>query len=260
MALTVSENTGAGGKDFDPVPAAVHDAVCYLIVDLGTHYDANYDKDKHEVAVGWEIPALRLEFEKDGVKSDVPRAVSKRYTLNLGERANLRKDLEAWRGRPFNAEELSGFDLRNVLGASCMLQVMHKQGSGKNAGKTYANVSNIMPAREKLTGENPVQWYSMEEGGEIPKNIPDWLRKQIDASNEMKGGLESKPQDLWPTIEACIIASSLKDKFDGGQVSQEQATEMYEWAGGNATKFVMALSTALNAGVEEDDGFDPLPF
>ena len=249
MALTVADNSGAGNnKDFDPIPAAVHDAVCYMIVDLGTHYDERYKKDKHEVAIGWEIPALRIEVERDGAKTDLPRAISKIYTLHLGDRANLRKDLEAWRGMPFSANELSGFDLRKVLGASCMIQVMHRPNH--DGSKIYANVTNIMPAKDKLTCENDHQWYSMEEGGEIPRNIPDWLRKKIDQSQEVTGGsraeVTDEPQDLWPTVEAAIKSSALMEMFEDSEISKEEAEGLWRENGGNSTQFGFALKAKMD--------------
>ena len=54
-----------------------------------------------------------------------PRAISETYTNSLGEKANLRKMLENWRGRAFTQEEMDGFDLRNVLGKACMISVVH---------------------------------------------------------------------------------------------------------------------------------------
>lgn len=54
------------------------------------------------------------------------------YTASLSEKANLRKHLEAWRGKKFTPEELEGFSLTNILGAPCMLSVIHSdQGKAK---------------------------------------------------------------------------------------------------------------------------------
>ena len=71
-----------------------------------------------------------------------PFSISKEYTASIGEKANLRKDLEAWRGRPFSSEELRNFSLENVLGAPCLLGVVHKPS--KDGAKVYANVGSIM--------------------------------------------------------------------------------------------------------------------
>ena len=195
MALTAKEESD-GGKTFDPVAAGVYPAVCYLVADLGTHYDGKWDKHKHEIAIGWEIPELRLDMERDGKKVDFPQVISRIFTLSLNDKAHLRHILEAWRGKPFSDDELNGFDLKNILGVPCMIQVMHREHNGK----TYANVANVIPSRETLTAENPLQWFSIEEGLEIPENIPEWLVKKIKVSEEMTapkddGGFTTDPND-----------------------------------------------------------------
>jgi len=201
MALTVSEHTGGGeGKDYDPVPAGVHEGVCYLLCEIGTHYDAKWDKHKREIIVGWEIPSERIDYEKDGETKDAPRCISRKYTLSLGEKANLRKDLESWRGRPFTQEELDGFDLFNILGKTALIQVMHrKSNDGK---KTWANVTNLMSCKKGLEIEGEIQKFSLEENGmEIPDNIPPWIAKQIKDSEEFSGQGQTGTQEQTDMID-----------------------------------------------------------
>jgi len=177
MALTARET---GGKSFDPVPEALHSAVCYAVFDLGTHPQERWNKRVHKVLITWEIPELRIEIEKNDVTLDLPRALSKRYTLSLHEKANLRKDLETWRGRKFTPEELDGFDLKKLLGVSAQIQVIHADSNGK----TYANISAVVPSKDKLTPENPVKYFSFEEDGDIPEGTPEWIVELIQGSDE----------------------------------------------------------------------------
>jgi len=79
--------------------------------------------------------------------------VTKTYTASLNEKANLRKDLESWRGRPFTVEELQGFDLEKVVKAPCMLNLVAQT---TKAGKTWTGIAAIMPlakGAEKLDVE-----------------------------------------------------------------------------------------------------------
>ena len=55
----------------------------------------------------------------------VPRTISPRYTASLNVKSVLRRDLSAWRGRDFTQAELEEFNLRNIVGAPCLLQVIH---------------------------------------------------------------------------------------------------------------------------------------
>lgn len=132
MSLIATNN---GNADFEMVPEGTFIGRCYRIIDLGTQTTTGQygTTAQHKVMVSWELLDEKIRME-DGR----PFAVSQWYTLSLNEKANLRNDLEAWRGKKFTEDELSGFDLHDILGAYCMLQVIHS-----NDGK-YANVNAIM--------------------------------------------------------------------------------------------------------------------
>lgn len=174
----------SGGKGFDPLPEAVYNAVCFWVLDLGHHLDEKFGKRTHSVLIGWETPAERIKIEKDGVIMNLPRMISKKYTISLNEKANLRKDLQSWRGRVFTEEELKGFDIKNVLGKSCMIQVIHN----KSGDKTYANIAAIMPLMKgvaPLVPENPLVFFSLQDHhDQLPEKIPDWVRDIIKTSDE----------------------------------------------------------------------------
>lgn len=118
---------------FEPAPAGVCQAVCCDVVDLGIIETAF--GPKHKVDIRWQTADLMPN-------NDQPFLVNKRYTLSLHEKANMRHDLEAWRGRAFTEDELSGFDLEKLIGANCQLNIVHKPGS---KGGTFANIASIMP-------------------------------------------------------------------------------------------------------------------
>lgn len=124
----------ASGANYIPAPAGTHIAVCVDVVDLGM-LEVTFSgkkKTQHKIRIVWQI-----DEDRDDGK---PFQVNRRYTLSLHEKAGLRKDLESWRGRPFTEEELAGFDVETVIGAGCMLSVIHSTKDGS----TYANVSSVM--------------------------------------------------------------------------------------------------------------------
>ena len=109
--------------------------MCCDIVDMGL-VETNYSgkvKKQHKVRVIWQVDEKRAS---DGARFQV----SKRYTLSLHEKAALRKDLESWRGVPFNEEQLSGWDIEAVLNAPCMVSIVQNAANGN----IYANVTAIM--------------------------------------------------------------------------------------------------------------------
>jgi hypothetical protein len=75
-------------------------------------------------------------------KKGEPMTISKNYTLSLGEKAALRKDLQTWRGKEFTSDELRGFELKNILGHWAMLSVAKSTGGN---GKEYTNIMTVNP-------------------------------------------------------------------------------------------------------------------
>jgi hypothetical protein len=182
-----------GGGDFPPVTAGPYQAVCYAVIQIGTQPSNNsLYPAREKVILIWEIPLQRIDIDKDGVRKNLPRAISNEYTLSLSDKSNLRPDLESWRGKAFTAEELDpkkgGFDVSKVAGANCTLNIVHKA----KGPKTYANVQSIMPIippMKKLKPENPVLVFSLEDflksgATALPTAIPSWIQQKIMASNE----------------------------------------------------------------------------
>ncbi len=119
---------------FATAPAGTFVAICVDEIDQGmvaNRFDA--DKPRHMVRLVWQID----EKQDDGT----PYHITKDYTASLHEKAKLRKDLEAWRGKEFTFDELVGFDLENLIGKSCMLSIVHNTGS---KGGTFSNVGGVM--------------------------------------------------------------------------------------------------------------------
>lgn len=68
--------------------------------------------------------------------------VSKEYTVSMGEKANLRKDLQQWRGKAYTPEQIeAGVPLDKLTGNHALLTISHRTSS---KGKTYANITAIV--------------------------------------------------------------------------------------------------------------------
>jgi len=65
--------------------------------------------------------------------------IAREFTVSMGEKANLRKFLEQWRGKPYTKEQIeAGVPLDKLTGNFGLLTVAHRT-SGK--GRTYANIT-----------------------------------------------------------------------------------------------------------------------
>jgi len=169
-------------------PAGTHHAVCYGVWDLGQQKSTwnGVTAPKHKCVIAWEIDvAINMEGNKFHGKRYV---VSKQYTVSLGSKANLYKDLTSWRGIAFTKEELEGFDIETVVGANCFLQVIHTEGGEK----TYANVETVMNVPAGTPHISP-------ENSALP---PDWVKKKQDDQYNvsMEEDVSQDPLDHAPPI------------------------------------------------------------
>ena len=174
MGSVISEKKG--GRGFEMAPEGVHIGVCEMIVNLGVQETYYGPKNQHYIR--WQLVNEFVEYEKDGETLKAPMVIGKTYTSSLNEKANLRKDLESWRGRPFTDDELQGFDLENVLGKPCQVQIVHV---GRD-GKSYANVTRVMAlpkgaAVPELQGD-PVLYDASTNTGSVDQ-LPEWLQKKV---------------------------------------------------------------------------------
>lgn len=180
--MIVSET--AGGTAYAPCPPGSYIARCVRLVDLGT-VTTDYQgesKTARKCLLGFEV--LDHETRRDDGQ---PFVISKRYTMSLNEKATLRKELASWRGRDFTAEELKGFDLKNILGQPCFVSVVE---TTRPDGRTFSSIAGIMRAPKALPvpeSVEPLIYWSMSE------DQPNWeafallhpkLVEQIEATPE----------------------------------------------------------------------------
>lgn len=197
MAIMATD-TGGGG-DFTPVSPGTHFAICDQVVDLGkqrTNFQGQ-ESVKHQVYIRWQIPTERVEWEVDGTKKEGPAVIGKTYTLSLGEKANLRKDLQAWRGKAFSPDELRGFDISKLLGVPATITVTHTEKDGR----TYANVASVGGLPKGMTPpllEGEALLYDSDNLGsfeKLSKRMQERVRAQVLDTPPKNGNGHADPND-----------------------------------------------------------------
>ena len=151
--------TDAGGSDFKIVPAGVFIGRCYELIDMGTQTSETGQyagKSAHKIKIGFELfgddeEGNPLTIEVDG-KGMMPLTITKDYTVSLHEKANLRKELAAWRGKDFTDDEAKAFDVSKLIGVYAMVNVTHKANA---QGKVRANISGLSPLPSALRNSKP---------------------------------------------------------------------------------------------------------
>jgi hypothetical protein len=222
-----------GSGDSKRVSPGTHFAVCDMVVFLGLQQTSgNFPKVVQQLYVRFEIPTERWDFEKDGKKRSGPAVIGQTFTASMHKKANLRKQLAAWRGKAFTDEEADAFDVSKILGKSCMLSVTENE----SGGVVYSNISSFsaLPKGSKLVQpELPLRYYAPDDTACF-ETLPEWIKEKI------KGQLSSKP----PTPPS---ANQAGDEWD-----QQAPIEAYE--------NVHGLMVSDNDLPDMGDDSDPIPF
>ena len=183
-----------GGSDFQTVEAGVYMARCYKLIDLGTQAGEYEGKpiSKRELVVGWEFPTELMEDGK-------PFVTSAFYTASIGEKAKLRKLLIDWRGRDFTPEELSGFELKNLLGAPCQLNMV----ANKKGKVVVGSASPLMKGTKCPDQMNESVFLSLEQGEfdiKLFEGLGEFFQKKIAASPEYQALSDSPVVQVEPPV------------------------------------------------------------
>jgi hypothetical protein len=190
------------------IEAGNYVARCYRMVEIGTCDEEflGVKKQMHKVRIGWELPTELKIFNPE--KGEQPCVIDKEYTLSLADKANLRKDLQSWRGKAFTDEEAEAFDITKLLGVSCMLNIIHVQGK-KDPTKTYQAIGSVSPMPKGLLCPpqvNETFVFDFENFDEIKFNtLPDFLKEQIAKTPEYKEAISQ-------TVEASPFLENNEDE------------------------------------------------
>lgn len=165
-----------GGAPIAPLAEGVYVGTCYMLAKIGEQYSKAYDKWNDQLIIGWQINGETVTV--DGTEQ--PRTMFNFYNAKLGEKTNLQRDLECWRGKRFTADELEGFDLQNILGTACQLQVVH---SHRDDGSVRAYIKGIMALPKGMPADKPTETVlfdiddDMEKVSEFPKIVQTMVSK-----------------------------------------------------------------------------------
>ncbi len=188
------------GGDFELPAAGSYIARCYQLVDIGTQHEmfqGKPTKPTRKVIMWFEL----LEDEEGTpyrMSNGEPFSIMQKYTLSTNSKANLRKHIDAWRGKPLTDAEAKGFNLVKLLGQACRLQVILNE----SGDRTYVNIASIGYTKKNPEGVNPTTWWTITDPDtEAYGNFPDWLRQKIATADEWDI-VQNKPvEDVKPTDE-----------------------------------------------------------
>jgi hypothetical protein len=143
---------------------------------------------QHKIKLGWEIHGSDDAGKPLKMMDGRHFSIFKNYSLSWSEKGELRIDLESWRGKAFTQQEMRQFDLKSVLGAWCMLNVIERAGQN---GNIYACVEGISPVSSMIEQNglpepvNANAFFTLDDPDiEIFANFSDHLKAKITATPE----------------------------------------------------------------------------
>jgi len=176
MAIIAKDS---GGADIPKLSPGMYQAACSRAVDLGLQETPWGDSRK--VGLLFVTKELIPEGEFEGKRYKL----SKMYTLSLNSKANLRKDLEGWRGKGFSEQELAGFDIEKLEGVNCFINLILTEKNDKK----YMNISTINPMPK---GIQPIA-VSDED-----REIPNWMKEMAEKGlAKLQGENQEQPISAW---------------------------------------------------------------
>jgi hypothetical protein len=167
------------------VPAGNYIARCYKMIEIGTVSELVMGQTKtlHKVRIGWELPTETRVFDQS--KGEQPLVIDQEYTLSMNEKSNLRKMLEAWRGRAFTEKEAEAFDITKLLGAPCMLNIIHKQSKTGNSYEQIAGVTAVpkgIPVPNQINQNFVLSYDAWNQ--DMFDSLPEFVRIKMQSSLE----------------------------------------------------------------------------
>lgn len=147
-------------------------ARCYKVFDLGMQ--PGVESPQHEVAFVFELDVVHPDGK--------PLTITKRFTASMHPKSNLRRFIEAWRGSPFNNEEVKEYNTDVLEGAYAYLTIYKKVSE-----KTNKAWSDIFQIRKKPQGDAPFQKRLQ------PGFMPDWIGKAIE--NQIRPNNQNRNQN-----------------------------------------------------------------
>lgn len=173
------------GKTFELVPAGTHVARLYQIIHIGT-IPTTYMGEEREVdtiRLSFELP-LETKVFKEG-EGEKPYVMSQEYTLSMNEKANLRAVVEGLIGTALHDDEARAFDITDLLGKPCLINIQHKKSQ---AGREYAKIASVSPLPKGQAAPpqvNPSYIFDWEHATEEDlTKFPDWIQAKMRSSKE----------------------------------------------------------------------------
>jgi len=185
-----------GGKEYLPHPEMQTALVCVDLIDLGKRLK-EFPGAEPKVQ-----PTCALVFQSGEKNPETGKLyeMQREFTISTHEKANLRKFLESWRGRPYTDAQIDeGLPLHKLVGQTALASIAHVKSQ---AGRVYANIASISPLPKQIPAPDLPEYeraaYWAERKVEYAKEVAAYMAKitRPEAKATAKGGGPGTEQDV----------------------------------------------------------------
>ena len=120
-------------RTFEDCPEGLHQAVCVDVVNLGELTKPWSEVPKPYVKIVYQVDVEETRYQES----------TRDLNLTANSKGKLSELVSAWRGKQMSEEELAGFDLEQLIGKNCQLQIVH---APRDNGGVFCNIQAIVPA------------------------------------------------------------------------------------------------------------------
>lgn len=194
--------------EFELCPEGTHVATLYKIIYIGT-VETEYEGRKSwtpMVKLQWELPNEPKKYtDKDGKEVEGVFTISKELTFSMGAKSNLRKLVSGMTGKSFSDEDAKEFDIDDLLGTSCLLNVVHTVS--KNTGNTFAVINSATPLLKGMMPPEKINEPRIINVATSPESdieaLYDKLKEKMKSSKEWQERISQE-----------VVADQLYDSYD----------------------------------------------
>lgn len=155
-------------KPFPIHPEGQFAARCVDVIDLGESV-SDYPGSQPYLTQKAALAFWTGEVDPNPEVPQTPVTVVMEFTLSMGEKANLRKFLQQWRGKTYTEEEAkAGVPVDKLYGVAALVTVEHFTSK---AGRKYARIASISPLPKQMAAAVP----PVEQ---IPYERDEWWGKK----------------------------------------------------------------------------------
>jgi hypothetical protein len=152
----------------------------YRIIDLGTQQTTYLGESKMtpQVMLVFELPS---ELTKDGK----PMSISSIYTKRLKEKAKLRVVVKALTGTNITDDNVRNFNLQDLIGKVCTLDIINKTGKDGTVKAYVQNVSSALKGMPVPEPYNETLIFDLSEfNKDVFDKIPAYWQNKIQTTKE----------------------------------------------------------------------------